>query len=191
MPRNGQGIFLKTPISMGLCSQCIYFGLNCGATIDLPNYWSVQYRTDLLLMILKYKGKTYGGNRLICKIVSRYRAALNKRKKATQTDDFFGCGTRIRTQSPPDSRSGCATVLRLINAKRPPKRMTFFLSGHQDSNLGPPAPKAGALPGCATPRMLVKSGRKGTVFFYSCKYFFKKFSFFFQISFSEAIFGVF
>ena len=25
-------------------------------------------------------------------------------------------------------------------------------SGYQDSNLGPPAPKAGALPGCATSR---------------------------------------
>lgn len=32
--------------------------------------------------------------------------------------------------------------------------MAFCLSGHQDSNLGPPAPKAGALPGCATPRKL-------------------------------------
>ncbi len=30
--------------------------------------------------------------------------------------------------------------------------MALFLSGHKDSNLGPPAPKAGALPGCATPR---------------------------------------
>src|SRR6187431_2117272 len=26
------------------------------------------------------------------------------------------------------------------------------MSGYQDSNLGPPAPKAGALPGCATSR---------------------------------------
>jgi hypothetical protein len=27
-----------------------------------------------------------------------------------------------------------------------------LLSGREDSNLRPPAPKAGALPGCATPR---------------------------------------
>jgi hypothetical protein len=27
-----------------------------------------------------------------------------------------------------------------------------WLSGYQDSNLGPPAPKAGALPDCATSR---------------------------------------
>ena len=27
-----------------------------------------------------------------------------------------------------------------------------FLSGYQDLNLGPPAPKAGALPDCATSR---------------------------------------
>jgi hypothetical protein len=29
-----------------------------------------------------------------------------------------------------------------------------FMSGYQDSNLGPPVPKTGALPGCATPRLL-------------------------------------
>ena len=29
-------------------------------------------------------------------------------------------------------------------------------SGRQDLNLRHPAPKAGALPGCATPRMAVK-----------------------------------
>lgn len=28
----------------------------------------------------------------------------------------------------------------------------FFMSGWQDSNLRPPAPKAGAIPGYATPR---------------------------------------
>ncbi len=29
-------------------------------------------------------------------------------------------------------------------------------SGREDLNLRPPAPKAGALPGCATPRLLIK-----------------------------------
>ncbi len=48
-------------------------------------------------------------------------------------------------------------------------------SGHQDSNLGPPAPKAGTLPDCATPRVLFKSGRKGTGVFYFRKYFWKFF----------------
>ena len=31
-------------------------------------------------------------------------------------------------------------------------RLKDFWSGREDSNLRPPAPKAGALPGCATPR---------------------------------------
>ncbi len=31
------------------------------------------------------------------------------------------------------------------------------MSGYQDSNLGPPAPKAGALPGCATSRNVLLS----------------------------------
>ncbi len=35
--------------------------------------------------------------------------------------------------------------------------MAFCLSGHQDLNLGPPAPKAGALPDCATPRKMCVS----------------------------------
>ena len=30
----------------------------------------------------------------------------------------------------------------------------FIVSGYQDLNLGPPAPKAGALPDCATSRRL-------------------------------------
>jgi hypothetical protein len=32
----------------------------------------------------------------------------------------------------------------------------IFWSGRPDSNRGPPAPKAGALPGCATPRREVR-----------------------------------
>src|SRR5882672_10859609 len=32
------------------------------------------------------------------------------------------------------------------------KTREMFWSGRRDSNSGPPAPKAGALPGCATPR---------------------------------------
>ena len=40
----------------------------------------------------------------------------------------------------------------------------FFLSGYQDSNLGPPAPKAGALTGLRyTPNF---SSNKGSVFFF-------------------------
>ena len=31
-------------------------------------------------------------------------------------------------------------------------------SGYRDSNAGPPAPKAGALANCATPRMLSRKG---------------------------------
>ena len=36
--------------------------------------------------------------------------------------------------------------------KAPTKLVGTFWSGRQDSNLRPPAPKAGAIPGYATPR---------------------------------------
>ncbi len=34
-----------------------------------------------------------------------------------------------------------------------------FWSGREDLNLRPPAPKAGALPGCATPRRLIETAK--------------------------------
>ena len=66
--------------------------------------------------------------------------------------------TRIRTWDPPDRNRdalrACAT-----NEKSHPKGGSS--SGYQDSNLGPPVPKTGALPDCATSRkMPTKSGRK-------------------------------
>ena len=39
-----------------------------------------------------------------------------------------------------------------INKKAKKSKPLSFLSGRQDSNLRPPVPKTGALPGCATPR---------------------------------------
>jgi hypothetical protein len=36
---------------------------------------------------------------------------------------------------------------------KPKKTREMFWSGRRDLNSGPPAPKAGALPGCATPRL--------------------------------------
>ena len=36
---------------------------------------------------------------------------------------------------------------------------TWKLSGRQDSNLRPPGPKPGALPGCATPRCITRKCR--------------------------------
>ena len=52
----------------------------------------------------------------------------------------------------------------------------YFLSGYQDSNLGPPAPKAGALTGLRyTPSALFSEKRcKGTTFFCVSKFFQKK-----------------
>ncbi len=38
------------------------------------------------------------------------------------------------------------------NEKRGQKPLLTIVSGWQDSNLRPPAPKAGAIPGYATPR---------------------------------------
>ena len=52
----------------------------------------------------------------------------------------------------------------------------FYESGYQDSNLGPPAPKAGALTGLRyTPSALICEKRcKGTTFFYVGKFFAQK-----------------
>ena len=48
----------------------------------------------------------------------------------------------------------------------------FFLSGYQDSNLGPPAPKAGALTGLRyTPNAsFLNCVAKVSIKFYSCKH---------------------
>ena len=49
-----------------------------------------------------------------------------------------------------------------------------FLSGRQDSNLRPPGPKPGALPGCATPRKkrtFVFADAKVRFFYKTCKFF--------------------
>ena len=51
----------------------------------------------------------------------------------------------------------------------------FFKSGYQDSNLGPPAPKAGALTGLRyipnDDKVLTFSWRKDIYFFLLCKVF--------------------
>jgi hypothetical protein len=40
------------------------------------------------------------------------------------------------------------------NANEAPVRTSLVWSGREDLNLRHPAPKAGALPGCATPRLV-------------------------------------
>jgi hypothetical protein len=44
-----------------------------------------------------------------------------------------------------------------LSYRRVALRFGVVWSGREDLNLRPPAPKAGALPGCATPRRLVRS----------------------------------
>ena len=44
-----------------------------------------------------------------------------------------------------------------LSYRRVALRFGVGWSGREDLNLRPPAPKAGALPGCATPRRLVRS----------------------------------
>src|SRR4028118_926482 len=56
---------------------------------------------------------------------------------------------RVRGIEPP-SPAWKAGALPLSYTRLPVFRV--LLSGREDSNLRPPAPKAGALPGCATPR---------------------------------------
>ena len=46
------------------------------------------------------------------------------------------------------------TIKEWANKKRQPQIEIVFMSGRQDSNLRPPGPKPGALPGCATPRCI-------------------------------------
>ncbi len=46
-------------------------------------------------------------------------------------------------------------IRKYIAQKKRNHLISLFLSGWQDSNLRPPAPKAGAIPGYATPRNLV------------------------------------
>ena len=46
-----------------------------------------------------------------------------------------------------------------INEKDSVSSESFFRSGWQDSNLRPPAPKAGAIPGYATPRILLAAAK--------------------------------
>ena len=61
-------------------------------------------------------------------------------------------------------------------------------SGRQDSNLRPPGPKPGALPGCATPRcnkidfLFLICGCKGIILFLSLQILSHLFSFFFNIT---------
>ena len=44
-----------------------------------------------------------------------------------------------------------------LSYRRVALRFGVNWSGREDLNLRPPAPKAGALPGCATPRRIVRS----------------------------------
>jgi hypothetical protein len=63
---------------------------------------------------------------------------------------------------PTELRAQVGPVLRAPGCLPRPSDSTFKESGRRDSDPRPPAPKAGALPGCATPRRptsrLVRSG---------------------------------
>jgi hypothetical protein len=82
---------------------------------------------------------------------------------------YFACrATRLRTWDPPDAKSGCVMGLcyRAGHKKSQSFLTGFCLSGYQDSNLGPPVPKTGALPDCATSRTLfLKADAKVKPFF--------------------------
>ena len=53
------------------------------------------------------------------------------------------------------SQNRSATGLRYTPLLNLPKDYLREMSGRQDSNLRPPVPKTGALPGCATPRLFL------------------------------------
>ena len=48
--------------------------------------------------------------------------------------------------------------------KKPREFLGAFLSGWQDSNLRPPGPKPGAIPGYATPRVFFRRDCKLSIF---------------------------
>ena len=58
-----------------------------------------------------------------------------------------------------------------VNKKRPDHWSSLSWSGYQDSNLGPPAPKAGALTGLRYIPLLLNCGAKVLQFFYSANFF--------------------
>ena len=75
---------------------------------------------------------------------------------------------RRDSNSRPSRFSGCATdqpAQKFVQKEKAPGRGPS-LSGRRDSNSRPPAPKAGALPDCATPRNSGESGirTRGTSF---------------------------
>lgn len=50
----------------------------------------------------------------------------------------------------------CYCFIKKAPAKSLASALFSVLSGYSDSNGGPPAPKAGALANCATPRLIVR-----------------------------------
>ncbi len=81
--------------------------------------------------------------------IARHRAAdfrARPRGRGTRRDRAANCRP---SQSSPELSRPCGTWARERIGDRSPRRNT---SGRPDSNRRPPAPKAGALPGCATSR---------------------------------------
>jgi hypothetical protein len=69
---------------------------------------------------------------------------LPKTKKSNFTFDFFSFVGKT------PNKIGATR----IKSKSPEINQSFLLSGRQDSNLRPPGPKPGALPACATSRVI-------------------------------------
>ena len=74
----------------------------------------------------------------------------NKKKSIINFKIFIGLPRGIRTPDPQLRR------LLLYPAELPAENLNSFIwSGRDDSNIRPSAPKADALPGCATPRFTI------------------------------------
>ena len=75
----------------------------------------------------------------------------HRRKNMRRT---HGSGTGNSNGPPGEARTHDPLLRRQMLYPTELRADTFFWSGRRDSNSRHPAPKAGALPGCATPRRL-------------------------------------
>ncbi len=85
----------------------------------------------------------------------RYRAAHKflKCEKAIRRWPFLVGAPGFEPGTLPPAERDALPSCAFLKREKTIQWTVFLLSGHQDLNLGPPAPKAGALPSCATPRM--------------------------------------
>ena len=154
---------LAVPFAQGFADvtsfqKTLFFGVLCSTAIAsallvAPSaYHRINFRAkDKEQMLRTSNGLMIGG--LASSRLSIIGAVVLDRRLHLQLDD----DDRLRRRSASCSSPACGSSCRCCGGTRS-RRRTEFRTGEQrtsgcpDLNRGPPAPKAGALPGCATPR---------------------------------------